>query len=62
MISLQEKGWPSKPLNTTESLGVVVGESPCTYNPDGDGLIGAPKPDNPDAYRDNISNYDTLFQ
>ena len=62
LISLQEKGWPSKPLNTTESLGVVVGESPCTYNPDGDGLIGAPKPDNPDAYRDNISNYDTLFQ
>ena len=62
VISCQEKGWPSKPVNTTESLGVVIGESPCTYNPDGKGLIGAPDPGSPDASRDNISNYNILFQ
>ena len=55
LISRQENGWPNDAL-------AVSGTTPCTYNPDGDGLIGAPKPDNPDAYRDNISNYDTLFQ
>jgi prepilin-type N-terminal cleavage/methylation domain-containing protein len=69
LISRQENGWPSKPLNSEESLGVVNGESPCTYNPDGDGLIGSPKPDDPNdpnddpnTYRDNISNYDVLFR
>lgn len=55
LISRQENGWPDAAL-------AVSGTTPCTYNPDGDGLIGAPKPDNPDAFRDNISNYDTLFQ
>jgi prepilin-type N-terminal cleavage/methylation domain-containing protein len=53
--SCQEAGWPDGAL-------AVSGTTPCTYNPNGDGLIGAPKPDNPDAYRDNISNYDTLFK
>jgi prepilin-type N-terminal cleavage/methylation domain-containing protein len=55
LISRQENGWPDGAL-------AVSGTTPCTYNPDGSGLIGAPKSDNPDAYRDNISNYDTLFQ
>jgi prepilin-type N-terminal cleavage/methylation domain-containing protein len=62
LISRQENGWPDGALE-------VSGTTPCTYNPDGDGLIGAPKPDDPNdpsddpnAYRDNISNYDTLFQ
>jgi hypothetical protein len=53
--SCQEAGWPNGAL-------AVSGTTPCTYNPDGDGLIGAPKPDNPDAFRDNISNYDVLFR
>jgi hypothetical protein len=53
--SCQEIGWPDAAL-------AVSGTTPCTYNPDGDGLIGAPKPDNPDAFRDNISNYDVLFR
>ena len=55
LISRQQNGWPDGAL-------AVSGTTPCTYNPDGDGLIGAPTPDNPDAHRDNISNYDTLFQ
>lgn len=55
LISRQENGWPDAAL-------AVSGTTPCTYNPDGDGLIGAPKPDNPDAFRDNISNYDVLFR
>jgi prepilin-type N-terminal cleavage/methylation domain-containing protein len=55
LISRQENGWPDGAL-------AVSGTTPCTYNPDGDGLVGAPNSDNPDAYRDNISNYDTLFQ
>jgi len=55
LISRQQNGWPNDAL-------AVSGTTPCTYNPDGDGLIGAPTPDNPDAYRDNISNYDTLFR
>jgi prepilin-type N-terminal cleavage/methylation domain-containing protein len=62
LLSVAEKGWPSKPVNTTESLGTAVGESPCTFNPDGKGLVGAPDPANPTAYRDNISNYDKLFE
>ena len=53
--SCQETGWPDGAL-------AVSGTTPCTYNPEGDGLIGAPKPDNPDASRDNISNYDVLFR
>ena len=55
LISRQENGWPDEAL-------AVSGTTPCTYNPDGEGLVGAAKPDNPTAYRDNISNYDTLFQ
>jgi len=55
LISRQENGWPDGAL-------AVSGTTPCNYNPDGNGLVGAPNPDNPDAARDNISNYDTLFQ
>ena len=55
LISRQENGWPDGAL-------AVSGTTPCTYNPDNNGLVGAPQPDNLDASRDNISNYDTLFQ
>jgi len=55
LISRQENGWPDGSL-------AVSGTTPCTYNPDGKGLIGASDPDNPSASRDNISNYDILFQ
>jgi len=55
LISCQQNGWPDGAL-------AVSGTTPCTYNPDGKGLIGAPDPANQDASRDNISNYDTLFQ
>ena len=55
LISRQQNGWPDAAL-------AVSGTTPCTYNPDGKGLIGASDPDNQTASRDNISNYDTLFQ
>jgi prepilin-type N-terminal cleavage/methylation domain-containing protein len=55
LLSRGLNGWPDASL-------AVSGTTPCTYNPDGKGLIGAPDPENADAYRDNISNYDTLFQ
>jgi len=55
VISRQQNGWPDAAL-------AVSGTTPCTYNPDGKGLVGASDPDNPNASRDNISNYDTLFQ
>jgi prepilin-type N-terminal cleavage/methylation domain-containing protein len=54
LLSRNQNGWPDAAL-------AVSGTTPCTYNPDGKGLIGSPDSDNPDAYRDNISNYDTLF-
>jgi prepilin-type N-terminal cleavage/methylation domain-containing protein len=54
LLSRNQNGWPDAAL-------AVSGTTPCTYNPDGQGLIGSPDSDNPDAYRDNISNYDTLF-
>ena len=55
LLSRAENGWPDASLATS-------GTTPCTYNPDGKGLIGAPDPGNPGAYRDNISNFDKLFQ
>jgi prepilin-type N-terminal cleavage/methylation domain-containing protein len=33
---------------------------PCTFNPGGTGLVGAPDPSNPSAYRDNIFSHDLL--
>lgn len=55
VLSVAETGWPDTALN-------VSGTTPCTYNPGNKGLIGARDPGNPDAYRDNISNYEKLFE
>lgn len=57
LISRSANGWPNSALQVSPS-----GSTPCTYNPDGKGLTGARDKENPDAYRDNISNYDYLFQ
>ena len=54
LLSLATRGWPTSALQ-------VSGVTPCTYNPDGKGLIGSVDPDNPDANRDNISNYSLFF-
>jgi prepilin-type N-terminal cleavage/methylation domain-containing protein len=62
ILACAEKGWPDGSLGSAVSgAATVSGTTPHNYNPDGKGLIGAPDPENPDAYRDNISNYDTLF-
>ncbi len=46
------------------NLGVAVPNTPCTYNPDGDGLVGAPNPASGKSndYRDNITNHSLLAQ
>jgi len=61
LLSQSANGWADGLLGTA-SGSVINGTTPCTYNPDGKGLIGASDPDNPSASRDNISNYDILFQ
>jgi prepilin-type N-terminal cleavage/methylation domain-containing protein len=61
LLSQSANGWADGLLGTA-SGSLINGTTPCTYKPDGTHLIGAADPDNPDAYRDNISNYDTLFQ
>lgn len=61
LLSQSANGWPDGLLGTA-SGSLINGTTPCTYKPDGTHLIGASDPDNPDASRDNISNYDTLFQ
>ena len=58
LTSLASGGWPDSALNLSP-----VGSTPSTYAPAPDGvLIGSPKPSDPNASRDNISNYDYLFQ
>jgi len=42
-------GWPNPSL-----------VSPCTFNPGGTGLVGAPDPANASAYRDNIFSHDLM--
>ena len=42
-------GWPNASL-----------ASPCTFNPGGTGLVGAPDPSNPTACRDNIFSHDLM--
>jgi prepilin-type N-terminal cleavage/methylation domain-containing protein len=42
-------GWPNSALS-----------SPCTFMAGGSALVGAPKPDNPTAYRDNITNHQLI--
>lgn len=65
---LQAKtGWPydvTKALDdpAQPSLGTVVGKSPCTFNPENKGLIGAPDPDGGTNYRDNITNHFLIAQ
>lgn len=65
---LQAKaGWPydrTKPLDdpAQPSLGTVDGKSPCTFNPENKGLIGAPDPDGGTNYRDNITNHSLIAQ
>jgi hypothetical protein len=61
LLSQAEEGWPNGLLGTVTG-SVITGNTPCGYKPDGANLIGAPDPANPDAWRDNISNYDTLFK
>ena len=61
LLSQSANGWADGLLGTA-SGSLINGTTPCTYKPDGTHLIGAADPDNQDAYRDNISNYDTLFQ
>ena len=61
LLSQSASGWADGLLGTV-SAGSVTGNTPCTYRPDGANLIGAPDPANPDAWRDNISNFDTLFK
>jgi prepilin-type N-terminal cleavage/methylation domain-containing protein len=61
LLSQSATGWADGLLGTA-SGSLINGTTPCTYKPDGTHLIGASDPDNPTASRDNISNYDTLFQ
>jgi prepilin-type N-terminal cleavage/methylation domain-containing protein len=42
-------GWPNASL-----------ASPCTFNPGGTGLVGAPDPANASAHRDNIFSHDVM--
>jgi hypothetical protein len=46
------------------NLGVAAPNTPCTFNPGGDGLVGAPNPasDKSNDYRDNITNHSLLAQ
>jgi prepilin-type N-terminal cleavage/methylation domain-containing protein len=44
-------GWPNSAL-----------ASPCTFKAGGSDLVGSPKPDNPTAYRDNITNHQLIAQ
>jgi prepilin-type N-terminal cleavage/methylation domain-containing protein len=44
-------GWPNSAL-----------ASPCTFMAGGSDLVGAPKSDNPTAYRDNITNHQVIAQ
>ena len=44
-----DSGWPDAQLSDI-----------CRFNPDNKGLVGAPDPDNPNAYRDNITNHQLL--
>jgi prepilin-type N-terminal cleavage/methylation domain-containing protein len=60
LLSQSTNGWADGLLGTA-SGSAITGTTPCTYSPDGVSLVGAPDPNNPDAYRDNISNYDMLF-
>ena len=60
LLSQSANGWADGLLGTA-SGSAITGDTPCTYSPDGVRLVGAPDADNPDAYRDNISNYDMLF-
>ncbi len=57
LVTRSTGGWPNAALQVSSP-----GNTPCTYNPDSKGLTGAVDTGNPDAYRDNISNYDYLFQ
>jgi len=61
ILSQSVNGWADGMLGTAGGSS-VTGTTPCTYNSSGKGLIGAADPDNQAASRDNISNYDTLFQ
>lgn len=61
LLSQSANGWPNGLLGTPSGSS-INGTTPCTYKPDGTNLIGAPDPNNPTAYSDNISNYDTLFK
>ena len=55
LVSVAEAGWPD------EALAATVGSSPCTYIPQGaSSTVGTPDPNNPQAYRDNITNHDLL--
>jgi prepilin-type N-terminal cleavage/methylation domain-containing protein len=54
-VSRALEGWPDAALQ-------VSGTTPCNFNSDGKGLIGAIDSENPNAWRDNVSNYDGLFQ
>jgi prepilin-type N-terminal cleavage/methylation domain-containing protein len=51
-------GWPNVKLGTTSP------NTPCTFNPSGDGLVGAPNPapSKSNDYRDNITNHALLAQ
>ena len=46
------------------NLAVVSPNTPCTFNPGGDGLVGTPNPaaDKATDYRDNITNHSLLAQ
>lgn len=44
-----DTGWPDAQLPDI-----------CRFNPDNKGLVGAPDPDNPNAYRDNITNHQLI--
>ncbi len=46
------------------NLGVTAPNTPCTFNPGGDGLVGAPNPAaaKSNDYRDNITNHAILTQ
>jgi prepilin-type N-terminal cleavage/methylation domain-containing protein len=62
ILSAAETGWPDAGLGTVSTATAVSGTTPCTYNPANNGLIGAADPGNPDASRDNVSNYQKLFE
>lgn len=49
-------GWP-----TSAITGITCPSTPTTYQFSG-GLAGSPDPDNPNAYRDNITNHDLIAE